>query len=103
MTALVELGYDGGGAAGDMDRLDDDILEGTAGQEEHDGAAPAAAVAEEVDEGELAFVGSSLLFVSMLLPDVAGNVALSSDAPKKEKRKTPYKSFINRKKQRTAE
>ncbi|EER06506.1 hypothetical protein Pmar_PMAR025260 [Perkinsus marinus ATCC 50983] len=85
MSALVELGYDGGGAAGDMDRLDDDILEGTAGQEEHDGAASAAAVAEEVDE------------------DVAGNVALSSDAPKKEKRKTPYKSFINRKKQRTAE
>ncbi|EER07094.1 prolyl-tRNA synthetase, putative [Perkinsus marinus ATCC 50983] len=63
--ALVKLGYDA--------------------QEEHDGAAPAAAVAEEVDE------------------DVAGNVALSSDAPKKEKRKTPYKSFINRKKQRTAE
>ncbi|EER06569.1 prolyl-tRNA synthetase, putative [Perkinsus marinus ATCC 50983] len=71
MSALVELGYDGGGAAGDMDRLDDDILEGTAGQEEHDGAASAAAVAEEVDE------------------DVAGNVALSSDAPKKEKRRLP--------------
>ncbi|KAF4668922.1 hypothetical protein FOZ61_005433 [Perkinsus olseni] len=82
MTALVELGYDGGGAAGDLDRLDDEILEGTAGQDAEQ-EATAEALTEEVDE------------------DVAGNVALSSDAPKKEKRKTPYKSFIKRKKQRT--
>eukprot|EP00453_Perkinsus_chesapeaki_P001666 CAMPEP_0185920588 /NCGR_PEP_ID=MMETSP0924C-20121207/8119_1 /TAXON_ID=321610 /ORGANISM="Perkinsus chesapeaki, Strain ATCC PRA-65" /LENGTH=47 /DNA_ID= /DNA_START= /DNA_END= /DNA_ORIENTATION= len=34
MSALIELGYDGGGAAGDIDRLDDGILEGTAGQDD---------------------------------------------------------------------
>ncbi|KAF4699010.1 hypothetical protein FOZ63_005118, partial [Perkinsus olseni] len=67
-------------AAGDLDRLDDEILEGTAGQDAEQEATAEAPI-EEVDE------------------DVAGNVALSSDAPKKEKRKTPYKSFIKRKKQ----
>ncbi|KAF4671221.1 hypothetical protein FOL47_001667 [Perkinsus chesapeaki] len=84
ISALIELGYDGGGAAGDIDRLDDGILEGTAGQDEdHDEGGDAH---EEVDE------------------DLAGNVALSSDAPKREKRKTPYKSFLmNKKRQRTSE